>query len=156
VVDVADVVAGRDFLVTAGLATSGRVAVAGYSYGGYLALLALARYPERWAAGASLWGIVDARRSPPLRDEVLWRDDTWIAERSPAALMGRITAPLLIVHAAHDTSSTVEEVQAAAATLSRQGTSCDLQIFWDDTHGLSRHTRECCALLTSFLQRHLG
>jgi len=156
VVDLADVVAGHNFLVTAGLATPRRIAVAGYSYGGYLALLALAHAPHHWAAGASLWGIFDARRSPPLLGDVLWRDAGWIAARSPAALLSHITAPLLILHGAGDTTSTVEEVRHAAATLTGQGVPCDLRIFWDDTHGLNRHTPECCALLRDFLRSHLG
>ena len=151
-----DVVAGWDFLVRQELAKSERVSIAGNSYGGYLTLLALARFAERWAAGVSLWGAWDARSLASVVLRRLDRDAAWFAERSPLVMIERVRAPLLILHGAHDTASTVEQVQAAATTLRRQGNVCELKIFWDDGHGLSRHTNECCELMTAFLRRYLA
>lgn len=156
IVDVGDVIAGGCFLCTAGLATSAQLGVAGYSYGGYLTLLALAAAPELWTAGASLWGILDVGRSPWLRATARERAQQWLDARSPLARSARIVAPLLILHGAHDTTSTVEEVEHVARQLNARGIRCAVQIFGDDTHGLSRHTAECCVQLVAFFQQQIG
>ena len=49
--ELADVAAVLDHCVAAGLVDPGRCVVEGWSWGGYLALLALGTQPERWAAG---------------------------------------------------------------------------------------------------------
>ncbi|HET9657259.1 MAG TPA: prolyl oligopeptidase family serine peptidase [Kineosporiaceae bacterium] len=46
-----DVVAVRDHLVATGLADPARVVLSGASWGGYLTLLGLGVYPDRWALG---------------------------------------------------------------------------------------------------------
>lgn len=54
--DLEDVVSAVKHAVETGLASS--VAIAGYSYGGYMAYLATTRYPELWRAGVAGAGIV--------------------------------------------------------------------------------------------------
>ena len=48
--EVADVVAALDHLVAAGLTDPARVAVEGWSWGGYVSLLAAGLHPDRFAA----------------------------------------------------------------------------------------------------------
>ena len=48
-------------LVAAGIAEPGRIGAHGWSYGGYLALVALTRWPDLFAAGATLAGMSDLR-----------------------------------------------------------------------------------------------
>lgn len=156
VTDVQDAIAGGQYLLTSEGIPTARLGVAGYSYGGYLTLLALAKAPALWAAGASLWGIFNAHRARPSQRPFTQRDEVWLAARSPDAQLDQILAPLLLLHGAHDTSATVEEAQHFADSLAARSRRCDLRIFWDDTHGLNRHTDECCALLVQFFQRHFG
>ncbi|HLZ63401.1 MAG TPA: alpha/beta fold hydrolase [Ktedonosporobacter sp.] len=153
-VDLLDIVDGHTFLSKDHMAD--RVGIVGYSYGGYPSVLALAKYPDLWIAGGSLWGIFDARviQFHATHAEPAY-DTQWLDRRSPNALIEKIVAPLLILHGAHDSQSTVEEVQTAAARLKQQGQMCDLHIFWDDGHGLPYHQQEGCQLVASFFLQSL-
>ncbi|MGH2482567.1 MAG: alpha/beta hydrolase family protein, partial [Ktedonobacteraceae bacterium] len=48
-----EVLAGRE-----GLARVGQIGIMGGSYGGYMTMAGLAEYPEYFAAGANLFGVV--------------------------------------------------------------------------------------------------
>jgi dipeptidyl aminopeptidase/acylaminoacyl peptidase len=54
-----DVVAVRDHLVSAGIADPDRIALNGASWGGYLVLLGLGTYPDRWAVGVASVPVAD-------------------------------------------------------------------------------------------------
>jgi dipeptidyl aminopeptidase/acylaminoacyl peptidase len=153
VIDVDDVVAAKGFLDENGLAAPGRVALAGASYGGYLTLMALARGSEEWACTASLWGMWD-----PMNLRIAWVPDNEelpdLAQRTPNNLLHKMHRPLLIIHAAYDTQSTVAEVNRASEVLRSNGTPCELYIL-EDAHGLPLHTDEAAELLAAFLTRHM-
>jgi dipeptidyl aminopeptidase/acylaminoacyl peptidase len=154
IVDVDDVAAGARYLVSRGLAQKQSVAVAGYSFGGYLTLMALARYPTAFACGASLWGVLDPRQQPgAFGDEI---PEERLARQSPLLMMDQVRAPLLILHAGQETMATEEEVKRIPGTLTQHGRVCEVTIFADDTHGLPLHTEEACDALVSFCRRHLG
>lgn len=152
IADVDDVVAAKRYLVDNGLANPSRVAVAGYSYGGYLTLMALTRNAENWACAASLWGLLDPVR---FRDGWALDNDEMpdLTSRSPLNLMHEMHAPLLILHGAHDTMSTNEEVGRASEAIQRQGSQFEVHIF-EDVHGLPLHTEEAAKLLVAFLKKH--
>ena len=57
----ADVRTTVDALITAGIAVPGRIGAHGWSYGGYLTLVALTRWPDLFAAGVTLAGMSDLR-----------------------------------------------------------------------------------------------
>ncbi|QSB16738.1 S9 family peptidase [Natronosporangium hydrolyticum] len=57
--ELADVVAVRDHLVRVGIADPRRVVLSGHSWGGYLTLLGLGRYPDRWSVGLATSPIAD-------------------------------------------------------------------------------------------------
>ena len=62
IADVDDVAAGVRYLAGRGLAQEHSVALAGYSFDGYLTLMALARHPDILACGVSLFGVLNPRR----------------------------------------------------------------------------------------------
>lgn len=158
VVDVDDVAAGARCLVGRGLAQEHSVAVAGCSFGGYLTLMALARYPDVFACGISLWGVLDPRRLPGAFGAASGAGipEERLVRQSPLRLLDRMRAPLLLLHAGQETMATEEEVRQIQGTLTRHGGICEVTIFADDTHGFPLHTEEACHALASFCQRHLG
>lgn len=152
-VDVDDVVAAKRYLEESGLAAPGRVGVAGYSYGGYLTLMALARSDAGWACAVSLWGIFDPLRlRPAFANDQHGQHMPDLTDQTPLNLLDQMHAPLLILHGEQDgTSATWEAIQTREALLSR-GVTCDVHVF-QDTHGLPLSTGEAARLLVSFMRK---
>ncbi len=137
-------------------ATDRPLAVAGFSYGGFLTFLALT-YPEApWSCGITLWGAtilppaVQARGLPRHSEE---RQQAW-QDRSPVAQAHRIRFPLLILHGGRDTTATVEDVQSIQARVRETGLPCELVIFEEDTHGLPLSRPEMFGRMLDFLATH--
>ncbi len=115
------------YLIDQGLAAPGRIGVHGWSYGGYLAMIALTRFPKLFVSGSSHAGMSDLRTffrytepwmaaasiteyGDPIADAAL------LADLSPLIRFDRMRVPTLFVHGEHDTNvPVVESVQAARA-----------------------------------------
>jgi dipeptidyl aminopeptidase/acylaminoacyl peptidase len=54
-----DVMSGVDLLIKRGIADPARMAVSGWSYGGYMTVWLLGNYPDRWRAGVSGAAVTD-------------------------------------------------------------------------------------------------
>ncbi len=143
--DTQDVVAGADYLVAQGLADPGRIAVTGRSWGGYLTMTALTRYPDRWAGGSAVapflnWftGHAQARADlqhwdrenmgDPEHDRERYR------ERSPFFFLDRVAAPVQLICGAHDVYCPATESIQARDRLLELGKSCDLVLYPDEGH----------------------
>ena len=121
-VAITDVRAAVTYLVEAALADPARVGVAGRSYGGYLTLAALARFPELFAVGVDVCGISDfatfyAETEPWIAAAATTKygdpttDADLLRALSPIHQADRITAPLLVVHGAYDTNVPLVEAE---------------------------------------------
>jgi dipeptidyl aminopeptidase/acylaminoacyl peptidase len=144
-VAITDVRAAVDFLVSAGLADPGRVGVSGRSYGGYLALVSLAWFPELFAVGVDICGISDfatfyACTEPWIAEAATTKyghphtDAALLRELSPIHRVDRITAPLLVVHGTHDTNVPLVEAQQVVDALRERGASPGFLLFPDEGH----------------------
>jgi dipeptidyl aminopeptidase/acylaminoacyl peptidase len=142
---ITDVRVAVDFLVSAGLADPTRVGVSGRSYGGYLALAALAWFPDLFSAGVDVCGIADfatfyAHTEPWIAASAATKygdphaDAALLQELSPLHRVDRITAPLLVVHGAHDTNVPLEEAQQVVDALRERGASPGFLLFDDEGH----------------------
>lgn len=129
--------------------------VAGYSYGGFLTLLALAQQDIPWAGGIAMWSVSELSHLGLHWQSAFPADPDQQAmarvERSPLKQAGRIRVPLLVFHGALDIAATTEEMEAIQTSVSSQRGECDLVIFDDDTHGLVRHRDEIHARIMNFL-----
>lgn len=144
---IADVAACVDHLVGCGVAVAGRIGCAGRSYGGYLTLAALVWYPELFAVGVDVCGMVNfatffantepwiaaaavSKYGDPVEDAALLRD------LSPLHRIDRLKAPLLVVHGAHDTNVPVQEAEQLVAALADRGVPHRYLLFDDEGHDL--------------------
>jgi dipeptidyl aminopeptidase/acylaminoacyl peptidase len=142
-----DVAACVEHLVSTGVADPGRVACMGRSYGGYLTLAALVEFPELFAAGVDVCGMADfatfyehtepwiaaaavAEYGDPVHDAQL------LHALSPIHRIGRLTAPLLVVHGADDTNVPVEEAVQVVAALAARGVEHEYLLFEGEGHEL--------------------
>jgi len=110
--DWCDVRSGIDALVARGVADPARLAIAGWSYGGYLAAWAISQTDHFAAAivgaGITNWRSFHGTASIGAWDRLGLRGDPYAAgaiydDRSPVLHAARITTPTLIIHGAEDT-----------------------------------------------------
>ncbi len=167
--DLRDVVAAVDYLRSTGYVDPRRVAVVGGSYGGYLTLMALAKFPELWAAGVAFvpfanWFTEYEREDPvlqaydrmmmgdPVEDAELWRD------RSPIFFADRIRAPLLILAGANDIRCPVEEARQVAEAVRRAGGVAEVHVYPDEGHRFGKRENQVDAFerAARFLRAHLA
>lgn len=144
--DVADC---AGYLAAEGIADPDRIACAGWSYGGYLTMAALAFHPGLFVAGVSICGMSDlgtfyrnteawiaaasyAKYGHPVADREL------LEELSPLRRVQSLTAPLLVVHGANDTNVPVSESEQIVEALRAIGRTARLLLFADDGHEITR------------------
>jgi dipeptidyl aminopeptidase/acylaminoacyl peptidase len=131
--------------VTAGIADPGRIGAHGWSYGGYLTLVALTRWPEMFAAGVTLAGMSDLRTffagtepwmaaaaATEYGDPVADRD--MLAEISPMTRIERLTSPVLLAHGDRDTNVPVLESVQAHQALQALGRPSELLLLPGEGH----------------------
>jgi len=152
-----DVASCVQYLVDEGLADPQRIACAGWSYGGYLTLAALTFHSESFAAGISICGMSDLttfyRNTEPWIAAAAYPkyghpvgDRKLLDQLSPLRRVDRLTAPLLVVHGAHDTNVPVSESEQIVDALRRAGRNVRYLLFDDDGHDIVK--QENRAVLT--------
>jgi dienelactone hydrolase len=165
---VADLVAVRDWLPSLGVDT-GRVALYGGSYGGYMVLAGLTFHPELWAAGVDIVGISSLvtflqntsayRRAYREREYGRLEEDRAVLEAaSPLPRIDRVRAPLLVIHGANDPRVPLSEAEQVVAAVRGNGTECELLVYPDEGHGLAKRANQLDAYpkVLDFLARQLG
>ncbi len=142
-----------------------RVAVMGYSYGGYMTYLALGKHPDLWKCGVAGAGIVDWEEMYGLSDAIfrqfidvlfagkreLWRD------RSPITYVDNVKAPLCIIHPQNDSRTPLKPVLRYMEKLLDKGKTFEAHITPDMGHMIIKMDDAIKILLPAliFLEKHL-
>ena len=166
---VRDLAALHDWLATQDDLDQDRAALYGGSYGGYMVLAGLAFQPERWAAGVDIVGMSDLvtflentsewRRAFREREYgSLEQDRELLRELSPITHVDRMQAPLFIIHGANDPRVPLGEAEQIHAELTARGVRCELRVYHDEGHGLSKLANRIDAYprVAAFLHEVLG
>lgn len=143
-VEVRDQKAGAEFLKTLDFVDPGKIAVDGWSYGGYLTLKRLQANPGLYAAGIA--------GAPVTRWELY---DTFYTERymgspeadaaayeasSPMPDAAKISDPLLIIHGMADDNVVFENATALIAELQEANVPFEMMLYPGYTHRVSGET----------------
>jgi dipeptidyl aminopeptidase/acylaminoacyl peptidase len=155
--------------IAEGIADPARVGIYGGSYGGYAALMGLAKTPELFRAGASLAGVSDIIavlddfehyafsdfNAPTKGDE--WKDREQLAATSPARLADRIRGPVLIAHGTQDPIVHERQAHAMIDALEAAGRPVEFYIYQDEVHGFldERNAIDFYTKLAAFFERNL-
>lgn len=163
-----DIKATADFLVNEGIGAKGRLGIMGGSYGGYVVMVAVTDYPDTFAAGANLFGMVNfetffAQSTPwmgaistgeygdPKTQLQLLRD------LSPIHKLDRVKTPLLVMHGANDTNVPVVEAEQVVGVLKKRGVAVEYVLFPDEGHGWRKQANRVRSTLelARFFGEHL-
>ncbi len=141
-----DVIATLDSLIARGVTDPGRVAFAGWSWGGCLACLAAGLHPDRFAAvfaGIPSGDFVAAHHAcmPELRayDLALYGGgpdelpDIW-AERNPMTYVDRVRAPVLVIAGQHDPRCPPEGITPWTDALLARGVPVEAHFYAEGHH----------------------
>ncbi|MGB7417592.1 MAG: S9 family peptidase [Erythrobacter sp.] len=143
-VAIGDVVDAGRWLVSQGIADADRLAVAGWSYGGYAALQSQVVDPDLFKAVVAIAPVTDleflrtsARRYTNfrMRDEQLG-SGPHIAAGSPRRHADAFRAPVALFHGTLDLNVEIRHSRAMATALEEAGRPVEFMVFEDLQHGL--------------------
>ncbi|MCP4895835.1 MAG: S9 family peptidase, partial [bacterium] len=144
--DFKDVMAGVDHLIEAGIADPDRLAIGGWSYGGYMAAWAVTQ-TDRFNASISGAPMTDLAFEYGAETASINPYDTWFmgtpyenldlfTERSPVTHVKNATTPTLILCGENDDIDPVEQCTQFYRGLKRYGVETELVIYPREGHGI--------------------
>ena len=161
-----DIAAGARWLVSEGIADPRRLAVIGWSYGGYAALQTGVTEPELFRAVVAIAPVTylqelrsDARLFVSGRNFAEFLGEgPHLTEGSPVRSAARIAAPVLMFHGDRDLNVLVAHSRAMDRALRDAGRSSELVIFPGLEHDLASGDarRQMLERIDAFLADHLG
>ncbi len=162
-------------LIDQGVADPQRVCIVGASYGGYAALAGATLTPDLYKCAVSIAGLAD------LDEFINWRKTNWgsdsmgylywlkaignpetdaqrLREISPRDQIGRIKAPLLLVHGTDDLIVPISQSRMMKRLLDQSGRKTPIIELEHEGHGGWTKENEMYALsnIAAFLWTHLG
>ena len=143
---VKDIQACVQAVVKAGVAAPGRIGIMGGSYGGYMVMAGLTEYPDLFAAGADLFGVVNFetffKNTEPWMASISKveygdpdKEVELLRRLSPIHKLDRVTAPTIVLHGANDTNVPVVEAEQVVDSLKKRGIAVEYVLFPDEGHG---------------------
>jgi len=156
-------------LVKLGYADPKRLGIMGGSYGGYMVMAGVTEFPDMFAAGADLYGVVNfetffAHTQPWMAaiSTVEYGDPKTQADMlkalSPINKLDRVKTPLIVLHGANDTNVPVVEAEQIVASLKARGVPVTYVKFPDEGHGWRKLANRVTSTqaIVNFFGKHLG
>lgn len=155
--DLQDEVYAARFLAATGYVDPKKVGITGGSYGGYMAMIAIGRTPDDWAAAVELFGITDWLTEQEHEEPALQQYDQSILgdpvkdrkayeDASPVKYFKNAKAPLLILQGANDIRDPKEEAEQAEAILKKEGKVVAAHYYPDEGHGFAKRENQIDAM----------
>jgi dipeptidyl aminopeptidase/acylaminoacyl peptidase len=165
--DLDDVVSAADWMAKTGYIDPKKIAVMGGSYGGYLALMAATKAPDRWAVAAPFipfvnWFTVLEHTEPGIREHFIalmgdpMKDKDRLHDRSPIYFVDQIKAPVLLLAGSNDPRCPPTEAEQLAGAIKKRGGVVELKVYENEGHGFSRLENQIDALtrIADFLKKY--
>ena len=143
---VKDIKASVDYVISAGVADPKRIGIVGGSYGGYMVMAGLTEYPDMFAAGANLYGVVNFetffKNTQPWMAAISKieygdpdKEADMLRRLSPLTNIDRVKAPTIVLHGANDTNVPVIEAEQVVENLKKRNVPVEYVLFPDEGHG---------------------
>jgi dipeptidyl aminopeptidase/acylaminoacyl peptidase len=143
-----DITAGARWLISEGLADPARLAIVGWSYGGYAALIGVEKEPHLYRCAVSIAGVSDVAElarddarfygGQAAASDSMGADQAALAAESPVRHADRIRVPVLLVHGMDDYTVLVHESREMARALGRNHVPHELVLIRHGEHSLKR------------------
>ncbi len=145
--EVEDMVAARKWLVENSIAHPRQVFTTGWSWGGYLTLLALGKYPDLWAGGMAGVAMADCVLNWEDEAETLKAYDVTLFKGTPAeqpelyrsaspiTYAEQVQAPILIIQGRNDTRCPPRQVEVYETKM--KALRKDIEVHWFDAGHVS-------------------
>ncbi|HKF04072.1 MAG TPA: S9 family peptidase [Candidatus Sulfotelmatobacter sp.] len=155
--DLQDEVYAARFLAETGYVDPAKIGITGGSYGGYMAMIAIGRTPDTWAAAVELFGITDWLTEQEHEEPTLQQYDQSILgdpvkdrksyeDASPIKYFKNAKAPLLILQGTNDIRDPKEEAEQAETILKQAGKVVDAHYYPDEGHGFAKRENQIDAM----------
>jgi len=163
-----DLTDATQWAVKQGLADGSRICIYGGSYGGYAALMGVAKEPDLYKCAVGYVGVYDLPKM--VTDDVsdtrrgkLWTDE-WIgsgdalAKSSPNRLATRIKVPVFLAAGGEDFIAPIGHTKMMETALKQAGVPVETLYYDQEGHGFYKqeHRVEFYSRLLTFLNKHLG
>jgi dipeptidyl aminopeptidase/acylaminoacyl peptidase len=163
--DFKDVMAAADYLVARGVADPGRLGIAGWSYGGYMAEWAITQ-TQRFKAAVSGAGMADLAAEFGTEDHPSY--DEWFyglpyekpdgfRRSSPITYIKNAHTPTLILQGEADVIDPLGQSQQLYRALKRYGVETELIVYPREGHGLKeeKHLLDRLNRVVAWFDKHL-
>ncbi len=139
--EVDDQMVGIHWLTKQPFVDATRIGVFGWSYGGYMSLMLLARHSNAIAAGVSVapvsdWRLYDTHYTERYMDDPRQHAAAYDAS-AVFAHLGGLTSPLLLIHGMADDNVLFTHSTQLMARLQQNGTRFDLMTYPGGKHGIN-------------------
>ena len=164
-----DVRAVLEYFIEQGMIDRNRIGITGGSYGGYMTLIALAKDPDFYKAGADSYGMFDLVEDYHLTKDRfgLWYETEMgtpethaelFADRSAIRFLDRIKAPLIVFQGANDTNVPKHESDKMVEALKKMGRKVEYVVYPDEGHGFTRRPNRIDNMqrTVAFFREHLS
>lgn len=165
---VRDIESCANYVIERGIGAPGQLGIMGGSYGGYMTMAGVTEFPDLFAAGANLYGIVNFKT-------FFEHTEGWMAaiskieygdpdtegdmlnSLSPIFKLDRVKAAVLVLHGANDTNVPVIEAEQVVDHLRINGVEVEYVLFPDEGHGFLKEANRIRATtaLVSWFMRYL-
>jgi dipeptidyl aminopeptidase/acylaminoacyl peptidase len=161
-----DLTDGVAWLNKQGWADPARIAIYGFSSGGYSALAGLTLTPDLYACGLAVSGNVNLissfKTNPPAAHEAFGdpaADAEKLAAASPSSHVDAVRAPLLIANGVKDRGIPIQDVDEFVAALKKRGLDVEYLRYENSGHNILYNPElklEVLKKAEAFLEKHLG
>jgi dipeptidyl-peptidase-4 len=159
-VELADQVAGEEYLVSLGFVDRARVGIRGWSYGGFMTLNAMLNAPDVFRAGIAGAPVTDWRNY----DTIYTERYMGLPQDNPDGYEGTALPPkaknlkgkLMIVHNVEDDNVLFQNTVQMADALERAVQPFEMQVYTQKTHAVTgAESRQLNAAMVEFFERNL-
>ncbi|MDO9069006.1 MAG: S9 family peptidase, partial [Deltaproteobacteria bacterium] len=166
-----DITDGVNWLIDQGIADKNRIAIFGWSYGGYAALAGVAFTPDLYACGIDFWGISNyftlyksfPPQWKPYMEEINRRwgnavaDSIQMYNTSPVFHVKNIQAPVFIGQSANDRRVVFQHSEQMADELKKHNKEYEYVLVEGEGHALTNENKiiELMKKVEAFLSKHM-